>query len=194
MSLGAGRPIWLCLPLFVFPTQSDMTGAISTPSHSQGPLSANFPLLMIHSSVKGTMFAYGTASCTWHHQSIFFTTKLHKICWPSPPFTQTLSALKTWLHRCNFLRTMETFHFSFDRCILGSWTCFPYFGPCTFLFKKLHFWLSSICVLCSLWESLLLWKITYVLLPWEQAYLRACSICILYITAPCYIKKRMHYA
>lgn len=42
-SLGAGRPMWLGRPLFVFPTQSDMTGAISTPSHSQGPLSANFP-------------------------------------------------------------------------------------------------------------------------------------------------------
>lgn len=74
LSLGAGRPMWLRLPLFVFPTQSDMTGAISTPSHShsQGPLSANIPLLMIHRSVKGTMFAYGTASCTWHHYAASF--------------------------------------------------------------------------------------------------------------------------
>lgn len=46
-SLGAGRPMWLGLPLFVFPTQSDMTGAISTPSHShsQGPLSTTSPYL-----------------------------------------------------------------------------------------------------------------------------------------------------
>lgn len=38
MSLGAGRPMWLGLPLFVFPTQPDMSRAISTWSHSQGPL------------------------------------------------------------------------------------------------------------------------------------------------------------
>lgn len=100
VSLGAGRPMWLCLPLFVFPTQSDMSGAISTPSHShsQGPRSANFPLLMIHSSVKGTMFAYGTASCTWHHWCIcvclfllfffvFFSQQgCSKICWSFCPF------------------------------------------------------------------------------------------------------------
>lgn len=108
-SLGAGRPMWLGLPLFVFPTQSDMTGAISTPSHShsQGPLSTNLPLLMIHSSVKGTMFAYGTASCTWHHQNIF----LHGC---SKYIGLSLLWLKLTEHQrsdpadiCNFLRMME---------------------------------------------------------------------------------------
>lgn len=93
-SLGAGRPMWLGLPLFVFPTQSDMTGAISTPSHShsQGPLSTNLPLLMIHSSVKGTMFAYGTASCTWHHQNIFYMAAQNILV--SPSFDSNSQSIK----------------------------------------------------------------------------------------------------
>lgn len=109
--------MWLGLPLFVFPTQSDMTGAISTPSHShsQGPLPANFPLLMIHSSVKATMFAYGAASCTWHRQRIFF----YKVC--SKYIGRSLLLRKLTKHRrtdrpdiCDFLRMMETFNFSWD--------------------------------------------------------------------------------
>lgn len=68
--------------------------------------------------------------------SAFFTTKLHKICWPSPPFTQTLSALKTWLHRCNFLRTMETFHFSFDLLCLWVLSMLSIFCPLYILFLK----------------------------------------------------------
>lgn len=114
LSLGAERPMWLGLPLFVFPTQSDMTRAISTPSHShsRGPLSANFPLLMIHSSVKGTMFAHGTASCTWHHQCIFFSTKLLKIHKSLPLFFTLTEHYRTdCTDTCNFLRMIGMFHF-----------------------------------------------------------------------------------
>lgn len=77
----------LGLPLFVFPTQPHLTRAISTRSHLQGPLSANFPLLMIHSSEKGTMFAYVLPAAHGITSTFrfLFARRLLKILTPPPP-------------------------------------------------------------------------------------------------------------
>lgn len=116
VSLGAGRPMWLGLPLFVFPTQPNMSRAISTWSHSQGPLRLKIsPYLWFIAQKRAPCLC--TAGHTWHYHHIylFYKRRLRWLLRSSDlifdfsSYISWLLFLATYVHVFAFVSVLEVF-------------------------------------------------------------------------------------
>lgn len=119
---------------------------------------------MIHSAVKGTMFAYDPSSCTWHHRAEHFLQGCSKYTSP------LLKLLRDAVDIClTFSVSLEIFHFV-PSAFSGRQHAFHHLH---FVYATFHYVLRMLSAACgSLHEGL--WELSDNMLSYHEKFPSCC--------------------